>query len=218
MSCPDRYGRRSARTNQVLHRPEHCPTALPQRGGQPSAAVDAWVAAPTAGTVAAAAGRGRRRSRGRTLRQQCWAGFLAGRQLLAAEILAGRRVGIRIEGPTLLFFDLDTRVLLRTRANPLTMAQAQRLRGARPAGPPPRPSTEPITVQRRASNTGVVMVCGQKIALGRVHRHQTVTIHVADTTLAVELDDGETRVVRRTTTLPVRNIKADRPWTDHAVS
>ena len=143
---------------------------------------------------------------------------LGNHQLLAAEILGGRRVGIRIEGPTLLFFDLDTRVLLRTRANPLTMAQAQRLRGARPAGPPPRPSTEPITVQRRASNTGVVMVCGQKIALGRVHRHQTLTIHVADTTLAIELDDGETRVVRRTTTLPVRNIKADRPWTDHSVS
>ena len=34
---------------------------------------------------------------------------------------------------------------------------------------------------------------------------------VSDTTLAIELDDGETRVVRRTTTLPVRNIKADRP-------
>lgn len=143
---------------------------------------------------------------------------LGNHQLLAAEILGGRRVGIRIEGPTLLFFDLDTRVLLRTRANPLTMVQAQRLRGARPAGPPPRPSTEPITVQRRASNTGVVMVCGQKVALGRVHRHQTLTIAVSDTTLAIELDDGETRVVRRTTTLPVRNIKADRPWTDHSVS
>ena len=27
------------------------------------------------------------------------------------------------------------------------------------------------------------------------------------------LDDAETRVVRRTTTTPVRNINADRPWT-----
>ena len=62
------------------------------------------------------------------------------------------------------------------------------------------------------------MVCGQKVALGRVHRWQTVTIHVADTTLAIELDDGETRVVRRTTTLPVRNIKADRPRTVPSVS
>jgi len=54
------------------------------------------------------------------------------------------------------------------------------------------------------------MVCGQKVALDRIHQHQTVPIHVSDTTLAIELDDGETRVVRRTT-LPVRNIKADRP-------
>jgi len=136
---------------------------------------------------------------------------LGGHLLLAAEILSGRRVGIRIEAATLSFFDLDTRELLRVRPNPLSRDKIIRLRGNRPAGPPPRPSVEPITVQRRASNTGVIMVCGQKIALGRAHQHQTVTIHVAETTLAIELDDGETRVVRRTTTLPVRNIKADRP-------
>jgi hypothetical protein len=71
---------------------------------------------------------------------------------------------------------------------------------------------------RRTSNTGVITVCMQKVALGRAHRHQTVTVHVSETTLAIELDDGETRVVRRTTTLPVRNIKADRPRTVPSVS
>jgi hypothetical protein len=94
---------------------------------------------------------------------------LGARQLLAAEILGGRRVGIRIDGKTLLFFDPDTRELLRTRPNPLTYEQARLPRGVRPAGPPPRPSVEPVRVQRRASNTGVIMVAGQKIALGRVH-------------------------------------------------
>jgi hypothetical protein len=84
--------------------------------------------------------------------------------VLAAEILGGRRVGIRIEPATLMFYDLDSRELLRTRPNPLTPEQVQRLRGVRPAGPPPRPSTEPIRVQRRVSNTGVIMVAGQKIA------------------------------------------------------
>jgi hypothetical protein len=143
---------------------------------------------------------------------------LAGRVILAAEILAGRRVGIRIESATLLFFDLDTRELLRTRPNPIPPGQAKHLRGIRPAGPPPRPSIEPIRMQRRASNTGVVMVCGQKVALGRVHRHQTLTIHVAETTLAIELDDCETGVVRRTTNLPVRNIKGNRPRTVPSVS
>lgn|GEM_PF-1701153 len=122
---------------------------------------------------------------------------LAGHQLLAAEILGGRPVGIRIEPATLMFYDLTTRELLRTRANPLNAEQTKGLRGVRPAGPPPRTSTEPIRVQRRASNTGVIMVAGSKVALGRVHKHQTVTVLVSETTLAIELDDQETRVVRR---------------------
>jgi hypothetical protein len=133
--------------------------------------------------------------------------------VLAAEILAGRQVGIRIEPDTLMFFDLDTRDLLRTRPNPLTPEQAGRLRGARKAGPPPRPSTEPIRVQRCADTSGVIMVCGQKVALGRALKHRTVTIAVSETTLAIELDDGDTRIVRRTTTQPVRNIKTHRPRT-----
>ncbi len=142
---------------------------------------------------------------------------LGGRSILAAEILAGRQVGIRLEPDTLMFFDLDSRELLRVRPNPLSHEQVRQLRGNRPAGPPPRPSTEPIRVQRRASNSGVIMVCGQKVALGRIHAGQTVTIHVSDTTLAIEFDDGEPRTVRRTTTTPVRNIKADRPRPDTSV-
>lgn len=62
------------------------------------------------------------------------------------------------------------------------------------------------------------MVCGQKISLGRAHKHQTLTIWVSETTLAIELDDEQTRVVRRTTTLPIRNIKADRPRATTAIT
>ena len=104
-----------------------------------------------------------------------------------------------------MFFDPDTRELLRTRKNPLRPEQVKRLRGSRPAGPPPRPSIEPVRVQRRASNSGIIMVAGQKVALGRLHQHKTVTVTVSDTTLAIELTDGDTTVVRRTTTQPVRN-------------
>jgi transposase InsO family protein len=143
---------------------------------------------------------------------------LGGTVVLAAEILAGRRVGIRIEPTTLMFFDLETRELLRTRPNPLTPTQIARLRGNRPAGPPPRPSVEPIRVQRRASKDGIICVCSQKVALGRVHRYQTITVFVSDTTLAIELDDQETRVVRRTTTTPVINIKSTRPRSGPLVS
>ncbi len=138
--------------------------------------------------------------------------------LVAAEILAGRRVGIYIEhGCPLLIFDPETRVLLRTRPNPLTPGEAVRLQRARPVGPVPRPSTEPITVQRRVASNGLIMVAGQKVALGRRHVGQTVTVHVSETTLAIELadenGDAETKVVRRTTEQAVRSIKGQRPRT-----
>jgi hypothetical protein len=68
---------------------------------------------------------------------------LAGRQVPAAEILGGRPVIVRIEPQTLMFLDPQTRELLRVRPNPLTPQQPLRLQGARPAGPPPRPGTEP---------------------------------------------------------------------------
>ena len=125
---------------------------------------------------------------------------LAGRYVIAAEILGGRRVGVRIEESTLMFFDPATRELLRTRPSPLTWDQACTIRGASPAGPPPRPSAEPITVQRRASNTGVIMVAGQKIALGRIHARQVVTVHVAADTITIDPGGDDVRTIRRTTT------------------
>jgi transposase InsO family protein len=136
---------------------------------------------------------------------------LANKQILAAERLRGMLVGVRIEDQTLLFFDITTRELLRTRPNPLTREQALRLRGVRPAGPPPRPLQDPIRIQRRASDTGVIMVAGQKVALGRTHRGQEVEILVSATTLAIHLAGQDLPTIGRTTTQPVRNIKANRP-------
>jgi hypothetical protein len=57
------------------------------------------------------------------------------------------------------------------------------------------------------------MVAGQKIALGRTSAGQTVTVLASDTTLTIELGDGETQVIGRTTTQPVRSIKGQRPRT-----
>jgi hypothetical protein len=130
--------------------------------------------------------------------------------VLAAEILGGRRVTIRIDDTSLVFLDPETRELLRTRPSPFSYDQATRLQGARPAGPPPRPSLEPVRVQRRASNSGVIMVVGQKVALGRIHAHTTVTVYVTETTLTIEAGD-DIRTVARTTTQTVRNIKPSRP-------
>jgi hypothetical protein len=62
------------------------------------------------------------------------------------------------------------------------------------------------------------MVAGQRVALGRLYKHQTVTVLVSDTTHAIELTDGDVKVVRRTTTQPVRSIKGQRPGTATAIS
>jgi len=40
---------------------------------------------------------------------------------------------------------------------------------------------------------------GQKIAMGRIHAGQVVTVHVAEHTLTIDLADGDSRTVRRTT-------------------
>jgi hypothetical protein len=131
-----------------------------------------------------------------------------------SDLLAGRPVVIRVVEPsTLLLFDLQTRALLRTRPNPLPAKKILRLRGVHPAGPPPRPAQEPVRVQRLADHTGVVSVRGQRVGLGRANARPTLTILVFDTTLALELGDGDSHVVRRTTTIPAITIKARSPRT-----
>ena len=136
-----------------------------------------------------------------------------GKILTASTLLAGRQVGIRIEPTVLMLFDLQTRSLLRTQPNPLTPAQVFRLRGLRPAGPPPRPSLEPVTVQRLADASGTICVARQRIGCGRAFARQTLTAHVSETTITVELGDGDTHVVRRTTTTTVTTIKSRPPRT-----
>jgi hypothetical protein len=74
----------------------------------------------------------------------------------------------------------------------------------------PAPATSPVTVQRRASNSGVIMVVGQKIALGRIHARKTVSVRVAADTVTIEIGADDIRTVRRITDQPVRNLKAQR--------
>jgi transposase InsO family protein len=128
----------------------------------------------------------------------------------APERLAGTRIGVRVDPATLTLFDPNTRELVRVVAHPLSPDQILRLRGARPAGPPPQPRAEPVTVQRLASNTGTIRVCQQKIALGRAHARQVVTVHVGHDMLTIDLPDGP-RTVQRTTNIPVFQVKAHRP-------
>jgi hypothetical protein len=63
----------------------------------------------------------------------------------------------------------------------------------------------------------VIIVCRQRVALGRVHAGRTVRVHVSEHTLAIELD-GETRTIRRTTSRPVVVVKGSRPHRPRATS
>ena len=56
----------------------------------------------------------------------------------------------------------------------------------------------------------MIMVAGQKVALGRIHARATVTVYVAETT-SPSAGDGDIRTVSRTTTQAVRNIRPMRP-------
>ena len=69
---------------------------------------------------------------------------------------------------------------------------------------------EPIRAQRRASNTGVIMVAGQRFALGWVHKYQIVTVLVSQTTLAIGLDDQRPVSYAVLPLSPVRSIKGQR--------
>ena len=53
-------------------------------------------------------------------------------------------------------------------------------------------------MQRRTSNSGGIMVVGQKITFGRQHTRQVVTVHVSATALTVELNGATTRTYPRT--------------------
>jgi hypothetical protein len=99
------------------------------------------------------------------------------------------------------------------RPNPLTAEQVLRLRRARPTGPQLPPALEPVPRARLADHTGVGSVCGQRFGVGRAYARRTLSITVSDTTLAIELDDGDVHVARRTTISPAVTIKARSPRT-----
>ena len=159
-----------------------------------------------------AADRRRHGGRGRPHRQphRRWSPS-AGTPVLAAEILAGRRVSIRI--------DADHADVLRPR-HPRTAAHPPQPAHRRPGPPaarrPPRRTTTPAVHRTgHGATPGVATPASswspaRSVALGRTHAGQTVTVarhrHQPD-----HRTRRRPRTVRRTTTSPVRNIKAHRP-------
>ncbi len=133
---------------------------------------------------------------------------LADQQVGVGSPLAGQRVTLRMEGPLMAVLGHDG-TLLRTMACPIPADRRSRLRGARRARSlPPQPGG-PITVQRRVSSRGGLMVARQKIHAGMIHAGKTATVICENTCFRVVIDGETAAVVPRTTTSEVHRYKAN---------
>ena len=135
---------------------------------------------------------------------------LAGREFLTAEILAGRRSPFASTATSLPFFDPYTRDSAASGPAPSPTPRPSSFAGPAPPAHRRGPRTSPSGSNAAPPTRGSIMVAGQKLSLGRVHAHTAVTVYVAETTLTIEAAE-DTWTVARTTTTPVRYLKAPRP-------
>jgi hypothetical protein len=99
--------------------------------------------------------------------------------------------------------------LLRIMACPIPADRRYRLRGARRArSRPPQPGGL-ITVQRRVSCRGDLMVARQKIHAGMIHAGKTATVICEKTHFRVVIDGETAAMVPRTTTSEIHRYKAN---------
>src|SRR5262249_24309288 len=114
----------------------------------------------------------------------------------AGSPLAGQRVTVRLDGPVAHIVAGGT--VVRTVACPVPQAARHRPRGA-PAGTagPPQPPTA-LTVRRRVSIRGAIMIGGQRIRVGLPHAGKTVTITVGSDIYQITVEDGLTIAAPRT--------------------
>jgi Integrase core domain len=133
---------------------------------------------------------------------------LAGNQVSVGIQLAGQRVTLRMEGPLMAVIGSGG-TLLRTLACPVPAGRRSRLRGARRARTlPPQPGG-PVTVQRRVSSRGGLMVARQKIHAGMIHAGKTATVICENNHFRVVIDGETAALVPRTTTSEVHRYKAN---------
>ena len=131
---------------------------------------------------------------------------LAGTQFNVGCQLAGQKITLRMDGPLMTLIDA-TGAELRTMPCPVPQAARPRLRGARRALIPARPPG-PVTVWRRVSCRGSIMVAKQKIHVGMTHARKTVTVTASSDSFTVTTDDETIAVVPRTTAREINRYKA----------
>jgi transposase InsO family protein len=132
---------------------------------------------------------------------------LAGAQVSVGYQLAGQRVTLRMDGTQMTVISGDGE-LLRALPCPVPAADRYRLRGARKAAASPVPVSGPVTVQRRVSSRGGIMVATQKIQVGLVHAGKIVTVTAGEHSFRLAIDGQTVGVVPRTTTSEIHRYKA----------
>ena len=132
---------------------------------------------------------------------------LAGAQFNVGYQLAGQRVVLRMDGTQMAVITGDGE-LARTMPCPVPAGDRYRLRGARKAAAAPLPPSGPVTVQRRVSARGGIMVATQKIQVGLIHAGKIVTITAGDHAFRLVIDGQVADVVPRTTTSEIHRYKA----------
>ena len=133
---------------------------------------------------------------------------LATDQVSVGSPLAGQRVTLRMEGPLMAVLSHDG-TLLRTLACPIPPERRWRLRGARSGRSLPPSPGGPITVQRRVSCRGALMVARQKIHAGMIHAGKIATVTCENNHFRVVIDGETAAVVPRTTTSEIHRYKAN---------
>jgi len=134
-------------------------------------------------------------------------GITLGNQLiLVGSPLAGQRARIRLDGQLMHVITQDG-VLWRSLPCPIPPGQRHRLQGVRLAGPAPLPAAA-VTVQRRVSSRGGIMVATQKIQAGMTHAGKTVTVICENNSFRLVIDGETIGVVPRTTSREIGRYKA----------
>ena len=179
---------------------------LPSRLGVAELARLASAGARPAGPSPLLAGTGTAIEIERTVNATGLAG-LAGAQVSVGYQLAGQRVTLRMDGTQMAVITSDGE-LARTMPCPVPPSDRYRLRGARRAAASPLPPSGPVTVQRRVSSRGGIMVATQKIQVGLIHAGKIVTVTAEDHSFRLEVDGQAAGVVPRTTTSEIHRYKA----------
>jgi hypothetical protein len=130
-----------------------------------------------------------------------------GNHMLSAGLpLAGQLITLRLDGPVVHI--LSGGILARTIACPVPQEARSRLRGARAGTAQPPHLPEHLTVTRRVSLRGAIMIGGQRIQVGLAHARKTAEIAVEADTYQITVDPGISITAPRVTSSDIRRHKA----------